>query len=68
MSRLRLCMVGLALGLSFGLLAGCDMNAPKEPTREQVLKQDAKSQDAMRKFYGNMVGAQSKARSRSKAR
>ena len=68
MTRHRSCLAGLALVLSTGFLGGCDMNAPKEPTREQILKQDAKSQDAMRKYYGNMVGSQSKTRSRSRAR
>jgi hypothetical protein len=66
MRCLQACTAGLALVLSIGFLQGCDMNAPKEPTQTQVLKADAKSQEAMKQYYGNMIGPQSKAKSTHK--
>ena len=66
MRCVRLCLMGLVLSAPW--LQGCDMNAPKEPTHEQVLKADAKSQGAMKEHYGNMIGPQSGSKSKSNRR
>lgn len=54
-----------ALVLSFGLLEGCGMGTPSEPTREETLKADEKTQDAMRSYYGNMIGKNARSPTKS---
>jgi len=56
----------MALPLFIGAIPGCDMNTPSAPTPAQILKADAKSQGAMKEFYGNMLGSKTKAKAKSK--
>ena len=47
---------------------GCDWNTPVAPTPEQTLKSDARTQDSMRKYYGNMLKPQSKSQAKAKSK
>ena len=58
----------MALPLFIGAIQGCDMNTPSAPTPAQILKADAKSQGAMREYYGNMLTSNAKPKSKSKAK
>lgn len=68
MSSFRRFVACLAAPLFLGSTPGCDWNAPVAPTREQTLKSDAKTQDSMRKYYGNMLKPQSKPQAKSKSK
>jgi hypothetical protein len=52
MRCIRWCLGGLALSIAF--LGGCDSNAPRELTLEQTIKEDEKTQNAMRDYYNSL--------------
>jgi hypothetical protein len=68
MRQLYLSGAGVALACSLGLLPGCSPGTPAEPTRQATLAADQKSQDAMRKYYGNMIGKKAKSQAKGSKR
>ena len=59
---------GLALVLTMGLFAGCDPNAPRPKTPAETARSDSRTQDEMRKYYGNMIGDKAKSKAKTKAK
>jgi len=59
----RLHIVCLVVSTSF--LEGCNFGAPNEPTQTQILKSDAKTQAAIKQYYGNMIGPRSGAKGKA---
>jgi hypothetical protein len=55
--------IGLVLGLAIGL-EGC--GGPTAKTPAQTVKADQVTQDAMRKYYGNMIGKKGQTRPNAK--